>query len=83
MQRHRELDHAEPGAEMAASHRYGFDQLVPKLVRDLPQLAFGQGAQIRRIANPIEQRRGAGVVFKGIATLVGHGLSLVGPHGAH
>ena len=74
MKRDGQLDHAEPGAKMAARHGYGFDQLVAKLVCDLPQLGFGQGAQIRRIANPVEQWRGAGIVIKGFATLVGHGL---------
>ena len=39
VQRHRQLDHAKPGAEMAAGDRDGVDRLPPQLVGKLAQLA--------------------------------------------
>ena len=47
MQRNGELDHAEAGAEMAASHGDGVDGLLPQLVGNLPQLAGVKAAQVR------------------------------------
>ena len=41
VQRDRQLDHAEPGAEMAAGVGHGVDQLGAQLVRQLRQVAFG------------------------------------------
>ena len=38
VQRHRELDDAEPGAEMAAGDRDGIDGFTAQFVGDLPQL---------------------------------------------
>src|SRR5882724_2325215 len=40
-----ELDHPEPGAEMAARHRHGIDRLGAQLVRHLFQLALLESAQ--------------------------------------
>ena len=39
MQRHRQLDHAEAGAEMAAGHGDSVDGLLAQLVRHLAKLA--------------------------------------------
>jgi hypothetical protein len=40
MQRHRQLDDAEAGAEMAAGDRDDVDGLLPQFVGDLTELAF-------------------------------------------
>jgi hypothetical protein len=56
MQGHRELDHAQPGAEVAAGNRYCVDRLRPQLVANLPELALGQAAEILRGADCIEER---------------------------
>ena len=42
----RELDDAEPGAEMAAGDRDRIDRLGAQLVRDLPKLALFEPAQV-------------------------------------
>src|SRR2546421_1532695 len=39
MERDRQLDHAEAGAEMATGHRDRIDRLLAQLVRQLAQLA--------------------------------------------
>ncbi len=57
VQRHRQLDDAESGAEVAAGHRHRADRFGAQLVGELAQLADRQGAQIGRGANAIEQRR--------------------------
>ena len=54
--RHRQLDHAQRGAEMAAGDRDGVDRLGPQLIGNLTQLLRGEVAQIRRNADAIEQR---------------------------
>ena len=41
MQRDGQLDHAEPGAEMAAGHRHRVDRLLAQLVRELAQVLSG------------------------------------------
>ena len=43
-----QLDHAEPGAQMAAGHRDGVDGLLPQLVGELAQVLLGQAAQVLR-----------------------------------
>ena len=43
VQGNRQLDHAEPGAEMAARHRDRVDRLLPQLVDELAQVLLGQG----------------------------------------
>ena len=49
MERDGELDHAEPGAEMAAGHRDGVDGLLAQLVGELAQLPAFEPAQVRRV----------------------------------
>ena len=46
VQRDRQLDDAETGAEMAAGHRDGADRLGAQFVGDLGEVAFAQLAQI-------------------------------------
>ena len=46
VQRHRQLDDAEPGAEMAPRHRYRIDRLLPQLVGKLAQIPLIQQTQI-------------------------------------
>ena len=46
VQRDGQLDHAEPGAQMAAGHRDRVDRLGAQLVGELPQLAFVELAQV-------------------------------------
>ena len=57
VQRHRQFDDAEAGAEMAAGHRDRADRLGAQFVGELAQVACRQGAQIGRRVNAIEQRR--------------------------
>src|SRR5271170_3076456 len=64
MQRHRQLDHSEPRAEMTASDRDGVDQLGAQLFSNLPQVGFGQPPQIGRDSDPIEERRPVGDVAR-------------------
>ena len=40
MQRNRQLDHAEPGAQVTAGDRDSVDRLLPQLVGKLAQLGF-------------------------------------------
>ena len=56
VQRHGELDHAEPGAEMAAGLRHHLDHLLAEFAGELGQLVFGQLTQVGRSADTIEQR---------------------------
>ena len=56
VQRHRQLDHAEPGAEMAAGDRDGIDRLGAQLVRELAQAVLGQAPQVGRELDAVEQR---------------------------
>ena len=58
VQRHGQLDHAEPGAEMAAGDGDGVDRLEPELVGDLPQLGVVEGPQIGGVMDRVEERRG-------------------------
>ena len=55
VQRDRQLDHAEPGAEMAAGDRDRVDGLLAQLVGDLPQLIRLKAPQIRRRLDLVEQ----------------------------
>src|SRR6202008_4584302 len=57
VQRHGELDHAEPGAEMAAGDGNRVDHLLPQLVGDLAQSALIQTAQIGGNLDLVQQRR--------------------------
>ena len=56
VQRDRQLDDAEPGAEMAAGDRDGVDRLLAQLVGELAQLGVFEAAQLVRCANAVEQR---------------------------
>ena len=40
VQRDRQLDHAEPGAEVTAGDRDSVDRLPPQLISELAQFAF-------------------------------------------
>ena len=48
MQRHRQLDDAEPRAEMAAGDRNGVDGFLPQLGGDLARVFFAEFAEIGR-----------------------------------
>ena len=48
VQRDGQLDHAEPGAEVAAGDRDGRNRLLAQLVGELAQLVLGQPTQIVR-----------------------------------
>ena len=56
VQRHRQLDDAEPGAEMAAGDRDGIDRLGAQLVRQLAKAVLGQPPQVGRELDAVEQR---------------------------
>ena len=55
VQGHRQLDHAEPGAEMAACDGDRVDGFRPQLVGQLTQLPAFQAAQVRRRLDQVEQ----------------------------
>ena len=48
MERDRQLDHAEPRAEMPAGHRHGRDRLLPQLVGELRELLLVERAYVGR-----------------------------------
>ena len=56
VQRDRQLDDAEPGAEMPAGDRDRIDRLRAQLVGELGQLLFGKPAQILGRLDGVEQR---------------------------
>ncbi len=55
VQRHRQLDDAEPGAEMASGLRHRVDEVVAQLIGDLAKAAGLELAQILGGANLVEQ----------------------------
>ena len=57
VQRHGELDHAEPGAEMAAGHRDRINHFLAEFVGELAQVGRIELAQIRRRVDLVKQRR--------------------------
>ncbi len=57
VQRRRQLDHAEAGAQMPARHRHRRDGLGAQLVGDLLDLMFGEPAEIGGNADRVEKRR--------------------------
>jgi hypothetical protein len=54
VERHREFDDTEAGTEVTAGDRDDANRLLPKLVRQLHQLIFGQPAEVARIIDAIE-----------------------------
>ena len=56
VQRHRQLDHAEAGAEMAAGHGDSVDGLLAQLVRHLAKLARLELPEVVRGLDLVEQR---------------------------
>ncbi len=57
VQRHGQLDHAQPGAEMPARHRDRVDRLLAQLRRELLQLRPVEAAQVRWRKDLVEERR--------------------------
>ena len=56
VQRDRQLDHAQAGAEVTAGDRHRVDGLLAQLVGELPQLLAFQAPQVRRRLDLVEQR---------------------------
>ena len=65
MDRDRQLDHAEPGAEVAAGDRHRRNHFLAKLVGERRQLLLVQRAQIGRKLDGIEQGRFGAVSSSG------------------
>jgi hypothetical protein len=57
VERDRQLDDAEPRAEMPACHRHGRNRLGAQLIGQLTQLLGRQFAQVLRHIHLVEQRR--------------------------
>ncbi len=57
VERNRQLDHAEPGAEMAAGLGHDVDQVDAQLVRQRRKLALRQPPQVGRVVDGVEKRR--------------------------
>ena len=57
MDRHRQLDHPEPGAEVPAGHAHRRDRLGAQLVRHLGSSAIVSPFRSAGSANPVEHRR--------------------------
>src|SRR3546814_17088471 len=55
MHRHRQLDHAETGAEMTAGHRHGIDHLATHFVSELFELVDIELPDIRRRPHRVQQ----------------------------
>src|SRR5215218_9092445 len=55
VERDREFDHSEAGAEVSARDRHGADRLGPQFVRELAELAFRQSSKIVGRANRVEK----------------------------
>ncbi len=58
VQRHRQLDHAETGAQVSARHRYRIDRLQTQLVGDPAQFFGRQTTQVGGIVDRVKQRCG-------------------------
>ena len=56
MQRDRELDHAQAGAQMAARDRHRIDGFLAQLGRELFEIVTVKRTEIGRIGDPIQQR---------------------------
>ena len=57
MDRDGQLDHAEPGAEVAAGDRHGRNHFLAKLVGELRQLLLVERADVGGRGDRVEQRR--------------------------
>jgi hypothetical protein len=57
MQRHRQLDHAEPGAQVTARHRHRINGLAPQLVGELSEVSLRQPPQVLRRLDLVQQWR--------------------------
>ncbi|KAK0359113.1 hypothetical protein LTR94_032591, partial [Friedmanniomyces endolithicus] len=55
MDRDGQLDHAQPGAEVAAGHADGGDRFLPQFIGQLAQLFGAQRAEIGRRSDGVEQ----------------------------
>ena len=55
--RRRQLDHAEPGTEVAARHRHGVDHFRAQLIGELAQLRLFKFSQIGGFSDGVEKRR--------------------------
>ena len=55
MQRHRQLDDAEPGTKMAACLRHGANGGIAQLGGEPLKIALRQAAQIVSAGNPVQQ----------------------------
>jgi hypothetical protein len=60
VQRHRQLDHAKPRAQVAAGHRDSVDGLEAHLVRKLPKFGDRKAPRVRGRCDGVEQRRRGG-----------------------
>ena len=67
MQRHGQLYHAKPGAQVSAGFRHGRDRLGPQFTRDLGQFGIGQAFQVRRAGDLIKQGGGGFVTHRGLS----------------
>jgi len=54
MQGDRQLDNAEPGAQMTSRDRHRVDCFGAQFVGNLPELALFELPQVRRSVNPVE-----------------------------
>ena len=56
VQRHRQLDHAQAGTEMAAGHRHRVDRLLAQLGRQLHEAGAIEPAQVAGLVDLVEER---------------------------
>ncbi len=77
MQRHRQFDHAEAGAEMAAGHRHGIDGLGAQFLRKLRQIGDIEPPQIGGRVDAVEQGRFCGLRHEKLLQTASHKRSKV------
>ncbi len=56
VQGHRQLDHSQTGAEVAAGHRYGVDGFLPQLGGQLHEAGTAEAAQVAGMVHLVEKR---------------------------
>ena len=76
VERHGQLDHPEPGAEVAAGHRHRVDRLLPQLVGKLAQLAGFEPPEVGWSFDMVKQRgfggsRECSVLSIGLTAFIG------------